>query len=146
LVFIAAAIAFVVVAGIWSSYVVFEGAQPLMVMLALVAAITYFGLLAIPGGWGVDTGFTEARIRLALASTFVMVYLVYLSTVIFWTVPEEPRQTYAKDMVGTLTDLIKIVLPFYFGASSAVEIAKSRSKERGSPVGSQAPEGTKEQS
>jgi hypothetical protein len=143
--FITVAIVLVVIGGIVSSYVVFKGTQPLTVMLAVVAAVTYFGLLAMPGGWTESEGFREGRIRLALASTFVMVYLVYLATVIFWT--DEPasgnegtRQVwlFAETMVGTLTDMIKIVLPFYFGVSGAVEIAKSRAKagdrESGSDV------------
>ena len=128
--FIAGAIALVVISGIASSYVIFRGTQPLSVMLALVAAITYFGTLSIPGGGTKDEAITEGRIRLALASTFVIVYLVYLSTAIFWTVPGGAEQTLAGPLVETLTDLIKIVLPFYFGVSGAVEIAKSRSRVR----------------
>ena len=68
LMLVAGAIVVVVVAGIWISYVVARGSQPLMVTLTIVAAITYFGILALPGDRKIETTFettfTEARIRL----------------------------------------------------------------------------------
>jgi hypothetical protein len=87
----------------------------------------FFGILGLPGGYEAPGGaFTEARIRLAITAT-LMEYLVYFGTLVF--LPRDQNVVgYDKDVLPTLTDLIKIAIPFYFGASAAVQIAAVRSK------------------
>ncbi len=103
------------------------GGRALSIMLILTALIAYFGVLIVPGGGKEGELFSESRIRLAITSSFVMVYFVYLSVVIFWKQDALPP-VLALKMVETLTDLLTIVLPFYFGVTGAVEIFKDRSK------------------
>ena len=99
-------------------------------MLVAVALTTYFGFLMLPSGFAEKTGFTESRIRLSIASTLVLTYLVYFCTVIFWASPG-PNGTpkYDEKILTTLTDLLKIVLPFYFGATAVSEIVQRTNRK-----------------
>jgi hypothetical protein len=126
LLIIGISIILVVIIGITIAYS-FIGRQALSVMLFLTALIAYFGILIVPGGWKEGEGFSESRIRLAITSAFLVVYLAYFSTVIFWS-GKEALPPLANKMIETLTDLLSIVLPFYFGVTGAVEILKDRSK------------------
>ena len=121
-------IALIFVAGIILGYYTWLEYQALQMMLGLVAIGSFFGILVIPGGWSEGRGFSTGRVQLALTSALVMLFVVYYATVIFWYgVPEamEPPEL-PKQMLDTLSDLLKIVVPFYFGATAAEKVLKSR--------------------
>jgi uncharacterized membrane protein len=99
------------------------------ILLVLVTLTTYFGFLMLPGGFREETGFTESRIRLAIASTLTLTYLIYFCTVIFFS-KGTAEEKFNQELLGTLTDLLKIVLPFYFGAAAVSEIVQKRSEPK----------------
>ena len=96
-------------------------------MLAGSGIITFFGLLGIP-----DKGelFSESRVRLAVCATFLVIYIVYFGSSVYLnpTVTDDDKElkTFAKDLFPTLTNLLGIVVAFYFGSSAAVSIAKKK--------------------
>ena len=98
------------------------------ILLVLVTLTTYFGFLMLPGGYREESGFTESRIRLAIASTLTLTYLVYFCTVVFFSKDAAAADRFNPELLGTLTDLLKIVLPFYFGAAAATEIFTKRTE------------------
>lgn len=98
----------------------------LSITLMLAMVITLFGLLALPGGRTDKGVFREERIRFAIAATLVVVYLVLFSNAVFFA-----EGKINKEMMDTLTMLMTIVLPFYFGTSGLVEWAKRRGDNSG---------------
>ena len=117
-------VAIVVIGGYWLSMNVHRSFFSFM--LVLVALSTFFGSLMWSGGFNQQTGFHENRIRLAIASTLVLTYLVYFCTVIFFSSSAQ-LGPYQKDLLETFTDLLKIVFPFYFGATAVSEILQKKS-------------------
>ena len=119
---IAAFIIAVVVAGIVATRL-FEHSSFLSLMLVLVALVAFFGLLMSPGATNEDGTVREARIRLAIAATLVIVYVVFFGTTVFF---RDPKATsgFAEKMLETLTTMLTVVLPFYFGASAVAEYGK----------------------
>jgi hypothetical protein len=91
-------------------------------VLTIISAgvLTLFGTLALPGAQDEDGSYREQRIRFSIAITFLVVYLVFFGMAVFWD-----TGTNAK-MVETLTNLMMVVMPFYFGASAAAQIAKKK--------------------
>ena len=47
-----------------------------------------------------------------------------------WTAAGELVNTYDKELLPTLTNLLMVVIPFYFGSAAAVEIAQIQKKSR----------------
>ena len=94
----------------------------LVLVLTLISAavLTLFGTLALRGAQDEGGSFSEQRIRFAIAITVLVVYLVYFGMAVFWT--EGTNQK----MVETLTNLMMVVIPFYFGASAVAQIAKKK--------------------
>jgi hypothetical protein len=127
IILVGALIALIFVVGIGLGYYTKLGWKALNIMLGLIAICSFFGIMAVPGGWSENNGFSDGRVRLALTSTLVMLYVVYFATVIFWfNVPEAKQEEIPKALFTTLADMLKIIVPFYFGATAATEIAKSR--------------------
>lgn len=108
------------VSGVW-------GWTGLSTTLLLTVSIMLFGVLSLPGGRDADGNFREERVRFAIAATLVVVYLVLFSIAVLWGANDNNIN---KDMLDTLTDMMTIVLPFYFGTSGAVEWAKRRDARR----------------
>ena len=98
----------------------------LSITLLLSMVITLFGLLALPGGRTDEGIFREERIRFAIAVTLVVVYFVLFCNAVFFA-----EDKINEDMMDTLTMLMTIVLPFYFGTSGLVEWAKRREDNSG---------------
>lgn len=96
----------------------------LVLVLTLISAavLTLFGTLAVPGQDG-SSSFSEQRIRLAVLMAVLVLYLVFFGMVIFVTAEGQTNQK----MVETLTNLMMVVLPFYFGASAVAQIVKKTS-------------------
>ena len=100
----------------------------LTITLLLAMIITLFGLLALPGARNNEGVFREERIRFAIAATLVVVYFVlFCNSVLFG----EGDKSINPEMMKTLTQLMIIVLPFYFGTSGLVEWAKRREDNSG---------------
>ena len=109
----------------------FEGGIPaLAMMLATVAFVTFFGFLSLPTDGEDVRKLTEPRMRLALTAALVLTYLVYFS-VAAWRAEVKTTAELPMDLLQTLTTMIMVVLPFYFGVTGAVEIARSLSHTPG---------------
>ena len=111
----------------WQSVVCSEkdycrwGWVALTVTLALGMIVTLFGLLALPGGRSKEGVFREERVRLAIAATLLVVYFTLFSNAVLFG---QEDKNINQQMMETLTQLMTIVLPFYFGTSGLVEWAK----------------------
>ena len=92
----------------------------LVLTIIVTAIVTLFGTLALPGAQDEKGNFLEQRIRFSIATTILVVYLLLFSMAVFWdsgiNIP----------MVETLTNLMMVVIPFYFGASAAAQFAKNK--------------------
>ena len=126
---LAVVIAVEVIGGYFTYKYVEDSYMWFSILLVLVTLTTYFGFLMLPGGFREETGFTESRIRLAIASTLTLTYLVYFCTVVFFS-DSATQKLYNKELLETLTGLLKIVLPFYFGAVAATEVFQKRSEPK----------------
>ncbi len=124
LISILAIIVILVILGLLAAYYeVMKGAFSMM--LILVALVTFFGLLLSPGGLSSDGSLKESRIRFCITATLVVTYVVYFGTTAFW---KEEISELEKEMISTLTTLLAVALPFYFGASAAVAIKDAADK------------------
>ena len=122
-------LAYVVLNPLWESCLVANpnpSTCPRHAELALVltvisaAAVTVFGTLALPGAQDETGSFREPRIRFSIAMTVLVVYLVFFGMAVYWDSGAN------KDMVASLTTLVMVVIPFYFGASAAAQIAAKK--------------------
>lgn len=123
----------VMLTGIALAYWVFKHDVVLGVTLVLIAFINFFGFLGLPGAVGRGGEFRESRIRLGIAASLLLVYLTYFGTIVFLAAPQNPTQE--EKLLATLTSLLSIVIPFYFGASAAVEIGSRLKKDNSEPHG-----------
>jgi hypothetical protein len=95
--------------------------------LVVTSLVTLFGTLAIRGAQDDAGNFREPRVRFSLTITFVVFYFVFLSMALYWT---GERTGTSKDMIQTFTNLLMIVIPFYFGASAYTQVAeKAKAQE-----------------
>ncbi len=93
----------------------------MVLTLISTALLTLFGTLALPGAQDQSGAFAEQRIRVAVAMSVLALYIVYFSMAVFWTTPDTNPK-----MVETLTNLLMVVIPFYFGASAFTQVAKRK--------------------
>ena len=130
LISVAALLTVIVGLGQWAAYAFASSSInfALPLMLIAVGIVTFFGILVLPSDKDWPPG--EARIRLSVTATLLMVYVTYFGTVVFW---QERISELEKEMVSTLTTMLAVVLPFYFGSSVALDIASKRF--RGSDAG-----------
>lgn len=141
---IAWALIFVVGSGMAASYLTSDeggkypfgdGVPALAVMLAVVGLITFFGFLSLPTHGNQVSGLSDSGMRFALTGALVMTYIVYFSAAVWRSTTD--RTALSTELLSTLTNMLMVVLPFYFGVTGAVEIAKVRAAATKS---SQAPE------
>jgi hypothetical protein len=96
-------------------------------MTVSVGFITFFGILDMPGGKDADGAFTSGRVRFCITITLVLLFVVFFGTTAYWSDSQVDKVgEFPKLMVTTLGNLLQIVIPFYFGATAAVEILKNR--------------------
>lgn len=118
----------------WSDLVCKQGAYcawgwvVLTITLVLAMVITLFGLLSLPGARTNEGVFREERVRFAIAATLMVVYFVLFCNAVLFG---EKDTNINFKMMDTLTQLMTIVLPFYFGTSGLVEWAKRREDRSG---------------
>lgn len=96
------------------------------VMIAIVAIITFFGIFMLPGR-SEESTIKNSRIRFAIAASLVVVYLIYVGIVIF--MPGSLTGV-AKELFPTITTLLAVVVPFYFGAEVVVKVDEARRKAK----------------
>jgi hypothetical protein len=92
-------------------------------ILIISAIIALFGTLSIDGAQNPDGTYREQRIRLSIATTMLIVYLMYFGMAIMWR-GEQPGQ----GVLTTFTDLMMVVIPFYFASSAVVEYSGKKNK------------------
>jgi hypothetical protein len=69
IVIVGSLVVFIFIGGIFLAYGNITGYRALNVLLGLVSIVTFFGILALPGGWSSErNGFTEGRVRFAITS------------------------------------------------------------------------------
>ncbi|MEK6152909.1 hypothetical protein WIW50_06605 [Flavobacteriaceae bacterium 3-367] len=105
------------------------------VMLIGATLIAFFGLLGLPGGIAPDGSIKESRVRLAIAGSLIIIYLVYFGSVVY--LDDSPKgvdgktvESFAETMMPTLTNLLTVTISFYFGATAAIEVADAVSKKK----------------
>jgi hypothetical protein len=122
---------YVVLDPVWQACQVEKSANPslvcarhaelvLVLTLVFTAVLTLFGTLALPGAQDEGGSFREPRIRFSIAITILVLYLVYFGMAVWWDTGTN------KEMVETLTNLMMVVIPFYFGASAVAQVAQKR--------------------
>lgn len=104
-------------------------------MLIGATLIAFFGLLGLPNGTTADGSIKESRVRLAIAGSLVIIYLVYFGSVVYLDAsPQEVDgkavEGFAETMMPTLTNLLTVTISFYFGATAAIEVADAVSKKK----------------
>jgi len=104
-----------------------HGWVALTVTLVVAMLITLFGVLALPEGRDDKGVLREERVRLAIAVTLLVVYFVLFSNAVLFG---NNDANINGEMMDTLTQLMTIVLPFYFGTSGLVEWAKRRDSQQ----------------
>lgn len=95
-------------------------------MMMGVSTITFFGFLLLPGNVNEKGVFNESRIRLSITATLIVTYIIFFGAVAFLNNKDE---FVSPDLISTLTNMISVTIPFYFGASAAVEIVKLQKKK-----------------
>lgn len=97
-----------------------HGEMVLVLTYIFTAILTLFGSLALPGAQDENGNFREERIRFSIAISVLVVYLVYFCGAVWWYGGKK------NEMVETLTNLVMVVVPFYFGASAAAQIVQKK--------------------
>ncbi len=97
-------------------------------MLIGAAIITFFSILALPGGVEMEGTIKESRIRFAIAGSLVILYLVYFGSVVYleYEVNHTEEKTVSSFAVGflrTLSNVLMVTVSFYFGSTAAIDIA-----------------------
>jgi hypothetical protein len=92
-----------------------------------VGLYTFFSLLSLP--LNKVTSISGEQVRFAITVTLVVVFIVYYGTVGYWS-DEEGLGAYGKELMGALSSLLAIVIPFYFGAGAAIEISEKKNSAR----------------
>lgn len=90
-------------------------------ILIISAIFTFFGTMSIDGAQNSDGSFREQRIRFSIAASILVTYLIYFGMAIMWG--DDPG---GSKVFGTFTDLMMVVIPFYFASSAAVEWSKNK--------------------
>ena len=92
------------------------------VAMTVSGILTLFGTLSLPGAQNTDGSFKEQRIRLSITMSILVIYFIWWSFALQWSTADEPLNP----MFETLTDLLKIIIPFYFGASAFAQWAEAQ--------------------
>lgn len=103
---------------------------PFIVVVVATAAISFVSLLVLTQSDKERWELTEGSMRTAIAGTIVIVYLVLVGIVAFFTHGPEKLPAISETMVTSFTTIVGVVVAFYFGASAYVQ-ASSQKRERG---------------
>lgn len=109
------------------SYLWLKHTFPLSIMLVFVGATSFFGILMLPGSCSSPGIFDERRIRLAITASLFLVYISYFGTAVFWK--DGKMGGVEEELFNSVTHLLAIILPFYFGSSVFSEYLKNRNPD-----------------
>lgn len=108
----------------------YNGVDYWALMLIGAAIVTFFGLLALPGGISKDGSILESRIRFAVTGCLIIVYLVHFGSIVYDdNLLKEDSGSFAISTISTFSNLLVVVISFYFGSTAAIEIADTVSKK-----------------
>ena len=111
----------VVVGGAFALDRAWDNHAPLGWAVGASAVIIFVGFLAM------SQGDMTARIRIAMAATFVITYFVLLGMVTFLSQPAEGARTtteVSNALITNFTVLMGVVVAFYFGSATVEKITK----------------------
>jgi hypothetical protein len=100
------------------------GRAPIALALVLVTLVTFFSFLETSP----ERQLSLARLRVAIAGTFVLVYLTMLGLFIVSGITPPPGSI-ASQLLPSFTAATSVVLAFFFGATAAETIWGKRSAE-----------------
>lgn len=105
------------------------GGRPLSGALVATAVTAFVGLLALnqsrPDRWKL----TESVMRSTIAGSMILVYLVLLGIVAFFSSGPEQLPGITQTFVSNFTMLIGVVVAFYFGTSAYVQVKKAEESQ-----------------
>jgi len=91
-------------------------------------AITFFGLMVLCNTSDERWVITEDSMRIVIAGTMVVEYLVLVGTVAFFIQGQMPPIT--QTMITSFTTIVGVVIAFYFGASAVVQLQREKRADR----------------
>jgi hypothetical protein len=124
LLWIASLILIVLVGGLVGAYFVskafFSG------MVVIIALITFFGFLILGSSKEQHEELTEKNMRLAVAASIVITYMVIVGTTIFFGEHIGKMPDLASTALTSFTSIVGVVVAFYFGGSVYTEIQEKK--------------------
>ena len=118
----------VTMVGLPAAYFLFNHTFVLSLMVIIMGVVTFCGFLMLPGSCDSAGVFDERRIRLAITASIFLTYLTYFGTAVFWN--DDSFGGLQKELFDSITTLLTILLPFYFGASVAADYLKQKDDQK----------------
>jgi len=129
MVFLVALMLLLSLATYWMAFAVTKNDAPYAFLLISVALISFFGLIALSNTGDKPFKFTEASLRIAIAGSVVIEYLVLVAIVAFFREGDDlPPIT--QMLLGNFTAVVGVVIAFYFGSSALVQAKAKKESER----------------
>jgi len=107
--------------------------------ISAIGLITFFGMLIVSSHHSIMKEDSKGTMRKALASSFLVVYLIVFALIIFSGIniselvnnnsSEDNSQLTPNQILDHLTKIIMVILGFYFGTKGVKEIAEVVKKE-----------------
>lgn len=107
--------------------------------ISSIGFITFFGMLVVSSHHSIMKEDSKGTMRKALASSFVVVYLIVFALIIFNGIDiteiagihseDENTQLTSSKILDHLTKIIMVILGFYFGTKGVKEIAEVVKKD-----------------
>jgi len=97
---------------------------PPALVVPTVGGMAFFGILIWSSVNSSTDKFDMGEVRTAITGSLVIVYFVVLGFVLFLNKPAEINQDAVNVLLTSFTDLMKIVIIFYFGSRSLEEITR----------------------
>jgi hypothetical protein len=95
---------------------------PSFVIIMAVGVLTFFGWLSIAVQFSNSMKLDKGEIRKGIAGSFLMVYFATLALVVFGDPMD--RSLEAPKIMDGLTQIIEVIIVFYFSSRTAVELTK----------------------
>jgi uncharacterized membrane protein YjgN (DUF898 family) len=93
------------------------------VAIFAIGVVSFLGMLTLAHQGSGRRSFDSAEVRVAVTTSFVMVYFAVLAIFLFST---NTVSEFGRNMVDNLTSLFGVVVGFYFASSAVVEYGKAR--------------------
>ena len=99
----------------------FEG---FIFMTPAIGIITFLGVLMLTNETSGDPNFSKGEVRKAIAASFIAVYFVVVSAIVFS--PNFSRSPLGETIIMNLTLIILTVVGFYFGFRGLQDVMNAR--------------------